>query len=87
MPIVPRNESYSGGPINDRSVAGSASIPKLRNAYRTELTIPGSESVSVPSRSKSIVLYCMARLYVPPGLCATVAGVGMMPPAARAAAP
>ena len=65
MPIVPRNESYSGGPMNDRSVAGSASILKLRNAYRTELTIPGSESVSVPSRSKSIVLYCMARLYVP----------------------
>ena len=61
--------------MNDRSVSGSASIPKLRSAYRTELTIPGSESVSVPSRSKSIVLYCMAHLYVRPGLCATAAGI------------
>ena len=64
MPMTPRKESYSGGPMKTRSDSRDASIPKRRSAYRTELTIPGSESVSVPSKSKRMVVWFMPPVYV-----------------------
>src|SRR5947207_7317534 len=53
-PCTVGNVARSGGPIQVRSTSRDGiGAPSFRNAYSVEVTMPISESISVPSRSNN----------------------------------